>query len=60
MRYESKHHYFKELAQRTHFKNIPHILAYHHQRLSCLYLNSVDDNLLLRKILTGPCKYVSI
>ncbi|XP_019852129.1 PREDICTED: uncharacterized protein LOC109582015 [Amphimedon queenslandica] len=60
MRYESKHHYFKELAQRSRcFKNILHTLAHHHQRLSCLYLNSVES-FLVKKILTGPSISVDV
>ena len=57
MRYESKHNYFKELAYQVRcFKNIPQTLAMHHQRLSCLYSNSIDDYLLLKKVSTGPGK----
>lgn len=53
MRFESKHHYFKDLCYRVRcFKNIPKTLINHHQRLWCLYCNTT---LSLRKdTLSGP------
>ena len=40
MRFEAKHNYFKDLAQKTkQFKNIAKSLAHRHQRLTCYNLS---------------------
>ena len=40
MRFEGKHNYFKDLAQRTKcFKNITKSLSHRHQRLVCYHLS---------------------
>lgn len=60
MRYEAKHNYFKGIAQKVKcFKNIPKTLAYHHQRLMCLYMNSDSGMDLTKQTLTGPGIYIT-
>ena len=52
MRYESKHSYFKDLAQKTKcFKNIPKSLAERHQRLVCYHFH--QSKALVKEIETG-------
>ena len=52
MRYEAKHSYFKDLAQKTKcFKNIPKSLAERHQRLVCYHFH--QSKALVKEIETG-------
>ena len=52
MRYEAKHSYFKDIAQKTKcFKNIPKSLAERHQRLVCYHFHGSKS--LVKEFKTG-------
>ena len=56
MRFEGKHNYFKDLAQRTKcFKNIAKSLSHRHQRLVCYHLAKAQS--LVKEMETGKGEY---
>ena len=55
MRYEAKHSYFKDVAQKTKcFKNIPKSLAERHQSLLCYKF--FTSNVLLKEMKVSKSK----
>ena len=63
MRYEAKHSYFKDLAQKIKcFKNISKSLAERHQRLVCYQF--LGSQSLVKEMVTGKgictCTYMHI
>ena len=59
MRYEAKHSYFKDLAQKIKcFKNIPKSLAERHQLFTCY--NLLDSQSLVKEIKLGRSKNLPV
>ena len=59
MRYEAKHHHFKQLARVIgNFKNIAKTLAYRHQRYICFAMSS-PPQYLQDSLVIGPGKCFS-
>lgn len=61
MRYEAKHHYFKDLAQKLKcFKNICKSLAYRHQYMLCYQMVTTKSLVKEMKIGRGELKTVKV
>ena len=56
MRFEGKHSYFRDLANRVKcYKNIPKTMAERHQELLCYYLKSTKNGSpFMKETMVGP------